>query len=94
MAQSIGADEIVNRLPFRQQRRKPFKTGQGFIRYTGESISQIGRVMGIETIAEYVENPRLVETLRNIGVDYAQGYGIARPVPVASLAGDLAEKAC
>ena len=59
-----------------------------------ESISQIGRVMGIETIAEYVENPRLVETLRNIGVDYAQGYGIARPVPVASLAGDLADRAC
>jgi diguanylate cyclase (GGDEF)-like protein/PAS domain S-box-containing protein len=59
-----------------------------------ESISQIGRVMGIETIAEYVENTSLVETLSNIGVDYAQGYGIARPVPVASLAGDLAETAC
>ena len=51
-----------------------------------ESIHQIGRVMGIKTIAEYVENKKLVETLRNIGVDYAQGYGIARPVPVTSLA--------
>jgi len=57
-----------------------------------ESINQIGRVMGIKTIAEYVENKKLVETLRDIGVDYAQGYGIARPVPVTSLARDMEPK--
>jgi len=57
-----------------------------------ESINQIGRVMGIKTIAEYVENKKLVETLRDIGVDYAQGYGIARPVPVTSLIRDMEPK--
>ncbi len=42
-----------------------------------ESIHQIGHVMGIRTIAESVENRATLEALREIGVDYAQGYGIA-----------------
>jgi EAL domain-containing protein (putative c-di-GMP-specific phosphodiesterase class I) len=46
------------------------------------SINQIGHVMGIETIAEFVEDEMILERLREIGVDYAQGYGIARPVPL------------
>jgi diguanylate cyclase (GGDEF)-like protein/PAS domain S-box-containing protein len=47
-----------------------------------ESIHQIGRLMGIQTIAESVENPELLEALREIGVDYAQGYGIGMPEPL------------
>ena len=45
------------------------------------SINQIGHVMGIQTIAEFVENQTIFEQLRLLGVDYAQGYGIARPCP-------------
>jgi EAL domain-containing protein (putative c-di-GMP-specific phosphodiesterase class I) len=45
-----------------------------------ESINNIGHVMGIKTIAEFVENNAILEALRSIGVDYAQGYGIAEPV--------------
>jgi EAL domain-containing protein (putative c-di-GMP-specific phosphodiesterase class I) len=37
--------------------------------------------MKIETIAEFVENDAILEALRGIGVDYAQGYGIERPRP-------------
>ena len=47
-----------------------------------ESINQIGHVMGMETIAEFAENDVLIGLLREIGVDYAQGYGIAQPVPM------------
>ncbi|MFV8833636.1 EAL domain-containing protein [Aquisalimonas sp.] len=46
-----------------------------------EAIQRIGSVMGIETIAEFVENEAVMERLREIGVTYAQGYGIHRPEP-------------
>ncbi|MGD1942341.1 MAG: PAS domain S-box protein [Leptolyngbyaceae cyanobacterium] len=47
-----------------------------------ESINHVGHVMGLKTIAEWVENPELQDQLAQIGVDYLQGYGIARPCPV------------
>ncbi|MCW9024725.1 MAG: EAL domain-containing protein [Gammaproteobacteria bacterium] len=47
-----------------------------------EAINRVGFVMGIRTIAEYVENDLILEKLEQIGVDYAQGYGIARPKPL------------
>jgi diguanylate cyclase (GGDEF)-like protein len=46
------------------------------------SIHRIGKLMGIQTIAECVENQAVLEKLRALGVDYAQGYGVARPVPL------------
>jgi diguanylate cyclase (GGDEF)-like protein/PAS domain S-box-containing protein len=51
-----------------------------------EAIHRVGHVMGIATIAEFVESGEILERLRAIGVDYAQGYGIARPQPLESLA--------
>ena len=50
-----------------------------------ESINQIGHILGIETIAEYVENDEIRRQLEEIGVDYLQGYGIARPEPLTTL---------
>ncbi len=47
-----------------------------------DSINQIGHVMGIQTIAEFVENAAMVLQLKALGVDYAQGYGVARPEPL------------
>jgi diguanylate cyclase (GGDEF)-like protein/PAS domain S-box-containing protein len=47
-----------------------------------EAINQIGHVAGMQTVAEYVENAAIREKLRKLGVDYAQGYGIARPEPL------------
>ena len=44
-----------------------------------ESINRIGHVMGIKIIAEFVEDETILAKLREIGVDYAQGYGIHKP---------------
>jgi len=46
-----------------------------------KSINEIGHVMGMKTIAEFVENDAIKDMLREIGVDYAQGYGIGKPKP-------------
>jgi diguanylate cyclase (GGDEF)-like protein/PAS domain S-box-containing protein len=46
------------------------------------SINQIGHVMGMQTIAEFVENDALLAKLKDLGVDYAQGYGIDKPHPL------------
>jgi len=54
-----------------------------------DSINQIGHVLGIATIAEYVENDSTLALLREMGVDYAQGYGIARPRPIEHLVATL-----
>ena len=43
------------------------------------SINDLGHAMGIQTIAESVEDEALLGTLREIGVDFAQGYCIGRP---------------
>lgn len=47
-----------------------------------ESINHIGHVMGLTTIAECVENEAVIARLRELGVDYAQGFGVAAPVPL------------
>jgi diguanylate cyclase (GGDEF)-like protein len=44
-----------------------------------ESINQIGQVMGLKTIAEFVENDAIIDELKKIGVNYGQGYGINKP---------------
>jgi EAL domain-containing protein (putative c-di-GMP-specific phosphodiesterase class I) len=50
------------------------------------SINDIGHVMGKKVIAESVESEAVVEKLREIGVDYAQGFAIAVPRPLEELA--------
>ncbi len=47
-----------------------------------DAINQIGHVMGLITIAESVENPPILNQLREMGVDYAQGVGIDTPRPL------------
>jgi diguanylate cyclase (GGDEF)-like protein/PAS domain S-box-containing protein len=47
------------------------------------SIHEIGDVMGLRTIAEFVEDEETLESVRRIGIDYAQGFLLARPEPLA-----------
>ena len=47
-----------------------------------QSINQVGHTMNLKIIAEYVENDQIVEILREMGVDYGQGYEIAKPIPI------------
>jgi len=49
------------------------------------SINEIGHYMGKKTIAEFVEDDDVLERLREIGVDYAQGYRIEKPGPLEDL---------
>ena len=57
-----------------------------------EAVNRIGHVMGIRTTAEYVENDRILAKLREMGVDYAQGFGIHVPEPLAIQEPRAAEK--
>jgi diguanylate cyclase (GGDEF)-like protein/PAS domain S-box-containing protein len=50
-----------------------------------EAINHLGHVMGIRTIAEYVETQAVLEKLRTLGVDYAQGFAISHPLPLDKL---------
>jgi diguanylate cyclase (GGDEF)-like protein/PAS domain S-box-containing protein len=50
-----------------------------------EAIHNVGRVMGIKTVAESVENADILAALLLVGVDYAQGYHISRPMPMMDI---------
>jgi len=47
-----------------------------------KSINEVGHIMGMKTICEYVENEEIVEILKEMGVDYAQGFHYAKPKPI------------
>ncbi len=48
-----------------------------------KSIHEIGKIMGMLTVAEFVESEEILEKLHEIGIDYAQGYAIAKPMKEA-----------
>jgi diguanylate cyclase (GGDEF)-like protein/PAS domain S-box-containing protein len=50
------------------------------------SINQIGHLTDKRTIAEFAENAAIIEKLRELGVDYAQGYGISQPQRIGKAA--------
>jgi len=47
-----------------------------------ESIVKFAKKLGIETIAEYVENEEIADMCAELGIDYLQGYYIGKPQPV------------
>jgi len=49
------------------------------------AINEVGHIMGIKTIAEYVENDQIIKKLQDINVDYGQGYGIKQPIPIEEI---------
>lgn len=53
------------------------------------SINELCHFLDLKTIAEYVENMEIMETLREIQVDYAQGFGIAKPCRLDSLTTEI-----
>ncbi len=46
-----------------------------------EAINSVGHVMGKQTIAEFVDSDLVMKALREIGVDFAQGYWLGKPQP-------------
>jgi len=49
------------------------------------AINQIGHIVGAQTIAEFVENDDIKQSLKDIGVDYGQGFGLRRPAPLEQM---------
>ena len=52
------------------------------------SIHQLAHVLGIRTVAEGVSSPALLDRLRALGIDYAQGFGVDEPAPLEALLGE------
>ena len=50
-----------------------------------KSINEIAHVMNKKTIAEFVTNQETVDFLKEIGVDYAQGYLFGEPQSIDEL---------
>jgi len=50
-----------------------------------KAIVEVSKKMGLKTVAEYVENKKILSILKKLGVDYAQGYEIAKPFPITQL---------
>jgi diguanylate cyclase (GGDEF)-like protein/PAS domain S-box-containing protein len=49
------------------------------------AINEVATVMGMKTIAEFVENEESYNILKEIGIDYAQGYWIQKPDYIAKI---------
>ncbi len=67
------------------------KIDGGFVRHMAsdaidraltETMNHVGKLMGLQTVAEYAENDIIIRMLRSMGVDYAQGYGVCMPKPL------------
>jgi diguanylate cyclase (GGDEF)-like protein len=50
-----------------------------------EAVAYLARSMNLVTVAEYVETQEIRERIAALGVDYAQGYAIGRPAPLAEV---------
>jgi diguanylate cyclase (GGDEF)-like protein len=57
---------------------------------TVKAVVELAKGLGIETVAEYVENEEIAGAVRQLGVDYGQGYAFGRPEPLTELLESLA----
>ena len=45
----------------------------------------VAKVVGVKTVAEFVDKPEVLARLRTIGADYVQGYLLHKPEPIESI---------
>jgi len=57
------------------------------------AITQVAKVMELETVAEYVESEKTRALIAELGVDYAQGHTVGKPIPIAAALEQLPEQA-
>lgn len=50
-----------------------------------KAMVEMARALGLQTVAEFVENESIMERLREYRVDFAQGYHVGKPKPIAEL---------
>jgi diguanylate cyclase (GGDEF)-like protein len=58
-----------------------------------DAICQIGKTMDLAIVAEFVEDQKTQDVLREIGVDYVQGYGVGKPTFFDEILGELEQQA-
>ncbi len=56
------------------------------------AITQVAKVMGLKTIAEYIETKEIHDFVASLGVDYAQGYWVGKPRSLSLILSDLADR--
>lgn len=56
-----------------------------------ETMHQLASTLGIETVAEFVENEQVLKILTEIGINYGQGFYLGKPGPIFKLNGDSTE---
>ncbi len=56
------------------------------------AITQVAKVMKLETVAEYVESKACMKLVKELGVDFAQGHAVGRPIPLSSVLATLAKR--
>lgn len=56
------------------------------------AIGDIARVMGLKTIAEFVENDAIRQQLAELDIDYVQGYGVGMPQPLTNFQRSFARR--
>lgn len=60
-----------------------------------DTINRVGHIMGLQTVAEFAESDDIIHALSELGIDFAQGFGVQRPRPLSevgvanSIAADL-----
>ena len=54
-------------------------------RATVRAIVELAASLSIDTVAEYVESEMITDEVRNLGVDYAQGYAYGKPEPLSEI---------
>jgi diguanylate cyclase (GGDEF)-like protein/PAS domain S-box-containing protein len=47
------------------------------------SINDVAKAMGMQTVGEFVENDAIMAQLGKMGIDFAQGYGVSKPMPLS-----------
>ena len=52
------------------------------------SINEVAQAIGMKTVAEFVESENIYKQVQTMGIDYAQGFGLHRPAPLAQLGDD------
>ncbi len=55
------------------------------------AITQVAKVMELETVAEYVATDEARELVTSLGVDYAQGHATGEPAPLADVLDELSK---
>ena len=63
-------------------------TENTFDRTFVDVINRLAHALGLQTVAEFVDSEAVLHKLHELGVDYAQGYHLHKPQPVAELVRD------